>query len=150
MTIPNYPSENNSYDEPAGGGLPSYDTTAATTPYGDATDGLIHDKKNYLELSALLAGGFSIPAIFLAVIPGIILSIVAVIAGIIALIQRKKYAPENHRTWMPVVGLVCGLITLIIAVILTAVILSVSAAHPECLQQGSNEAMTQCILENLG
>lgn len=98
MTTQN-PNPNDPSDPQGGNGeLPNYDTGAAFAMTPEPGDGLIRDKKNYLEITALVFGVLAIISMIMDPRSGIILTLVCIIVAIIALIQRKKYAPENRRT----------------------------------------------------
>lgn len=139
MTVPNYPLENNPYNENLGGELPCY---------GPLSDDLIRDRKNNLELAALLTGIFAIVGLFTITPIGLGLIIASIILAIIALAQRKKYALENRRIWMPIIGLACGIFTLIITVVGSIVILK--AVNSGCLDKPTKEEASQCIADKLG
>lgn len=116
MTTQN-PNPNDPSDPQGGNGeLPNYDTGAAFAMTPEPGDGLIRDKKNYLEITALVFGVLAIISMIFDPRSGIILTLVCIIAAIIALIQRKKYAPENRRTWFSIVGLACAVTSLAILV----------------------------------
>ena len=114
MTTQN-PNPNDPSDPQGGNGeLHNYDTGAAFAMTPEPGDGLIRDKKNYLEITALVFGVLAIISMIFDPRSGIILTLVCIIAAIIALIQRKKYAPENRRTWFSIVGLACAVTSLAI------------------------------------
>lgn len=116
MTTQN-PNPNDPSDPQGGNGeLPNYDTGAAFAMTPEPGDGLIRDKKNYLEITALVFGVLAIISMIFDPRSGIILTLVCIIVAIIALIQRKKYAPENRRTWFSIVGLACAVTSLAILV----------------------------------
>lgn len=93
MTTQN-PNPNDPSDPQDGNGeFPNYDTGAAFAMTPEPGDGLIRDKKNYLEITALAFGVFAIISMIFDPRSGIILTLVCVIAAIIALIQRKKLCP---------------------------------------------------------
>ena len=144
MTTQN-PNPNDPSDPQGGNGeLPNYDTGAAFAMTPEPGDGLIRDKKNYLEITALAFGVFAIISMIFDPRSGIILTLVCVIAAIIALIQRKKYAPENRRTWFSIVGLACAVTSLAIFIFYMVNIYLLLEKHPEC-QQGTNSEKAQCI-----
>lgn len=125
MTTQN-PNPNDPSDPQGGNGeLPNYDTGAAFAMTPEPGDGLIRDKKNYLEITALVFGVLAIISMIFDPRSGIILTLVCIIAAIIALIQRKKYAPENRRTWLVNIYLLLE-------------------KHPEC-QQGTSSEKAKCI-----
>ena len=107
-------------------------------------DGLIRDKKNYLEITALVFGVLAIISMIFDPRSGIILTLVCIIVAIIALIQRKKYAPENRRTWFSIVGLACAVTSLAILVLYLVNIYLLLEKHPEC-QQGTSSEKAKCI-----
>ena len=144
MTTQN-PNPNDPSDPQGGNGeLPNYDTGAAFAMTPEPGDGLIRDKKNYLEITALAFGVLAIISMIIDPRSGIILTLVCVIAAIIALIQRKKYAPENRRTWFPIVGLACAVTSLAIFIFYMVNIYLLLEKHPEC-QHGTNSEKAQCI-----
>ena len=144
MTTQN-PNPNDPSDPQGGNGeLPNYDTGAMFAMTSEPSDGLIRDKKNYLEITALASGVFAIISMILDPRSGIILTLVCIIAAIIALVQRKKYAPENRRTWFSIVGLACAVTSLAILVFYMVNIYLLLEKHPEC-QQGTNSEKAQCI-----
>lgn len=151
MTTQN-PNPNDPSDPQGGNGeFPNYDTGAAfaMTPElfamtSEPGDGLIWDKKNYLEITALFFGVLAIISMLLDPRSGIILTLVCIIAAIIALIQRKKYAPGNRRTWFPIVGLACAVTSLAILVFYMVNIYLLLEKHPEC-RQGTSSEKAQCI-----
>ena len=144
MTTQN-PNPNDPSDPQGGNGeLPNYDTGAAFAMTPEPGDGLIRDKKNYLEITALVFGVLAIISMIMDPRSGIILTLVCIIAAIIALIQRKKYAPENRRTWFSIVGLACAVTSLAIFIFYMVNIYLLLEKHPEC-QQGTNSEKAQCI-----
>ena len=144
MTTQN-PNPNDPSDPQGGNGeLPNYDTGAAFAMTPEPGDGLIRDKKNYLEITALVFGVLAIISMIFDPRSGIILTLVCIIVAIIALIQRKKYAPENRRTWFSIVGLACAVTSLAILVFYLVNIYLLLEKHPEC-QQGTNSEKAQCI-----
>ena len=144
MTTQN-PNPNDPSDPQDGNGeFPNYDTGAAFAMTPEPGDGLIRDKKNYLEITALVFGVLAIISMLMDPRSGIILTLVCVIAAIIALIQRKKYAPENRRTWFPIVGLACAVTSLAILVLYMANTYLLVVKHPEC-QQGTSSEKAKCI-----
>ena len=144
MTTQN-PNPNDPSD-PQGGNceLPNYDTGAMFAMTSEPSDGLIRDKKNYLEITALASGVFAIISMILDPRSGIILTLVCIIAAIIALVQRKKYAPENRRTWFSIVGLACAVTSLAILVFYMVNIYLLLEKHPEC-RQGTSSEKAHCI-----
>ena len=144
MTTQN-PNPNDPSDPQGGnGGLLNYDTGAAFAMTPEPGDGLIRDKENYLEITALAFGVLAIISMIIDPRSGIILTLVCVIAAIIALIQRKKYAPENRRTWFPIVGLACAVTSLAIFIFYMVNIYLLLEKHPEC-QQGTSSEKAKCI-----
>ena len=144
MTTQN-PNPNDPSDPQGGNGeLPNYDTGAAFAMTPEPGDGLIRDKKNYLEITALVFGVLAIISMIMDPRSGIILTLVCIIVAIIALIQRKKYAPENRRTWFSIVGLACAVTSLAILVFYLVNIYLLLEKHPEC-QQGASSEKAKCI-----
>ena len=144
MTTQN-PNPNDPSDPQGGNGeLPNYDTGAAFAMTPESDDGLIRDKKNYLEITALVFGVLAIISMIMDPRSGIILTLVCVIAAIIALIQRKKYAPENRRTWFSIVGLACAVTSLAIFIFYLVNFYLLLEKHPEC-RQGTSSEKAQCI-----
>ena len=144
MTTQN-PNPNDPSDPQGGNGeLPNYDTGVMFAMTSEPSDGLIRDKKNYLEITALVFGVLAIISMIIDPRSGIILTLVCVIAAIIALIQRKKYAPENRRTWFSIVGLACAVTSLAILVFYMVNIYLLLEKHPEC-QQGTSSEKAKCI-----
>ncbi|WP_314823285.1 hypothetical protein [Corynebacterium matruchotii] len=145
MTTQN-PNPNDPSDPQGGNGeLHNYDTGAAFAMTPEPGDGLIRDKKNYLEITALVFGVLAIISMIFDPRSGIILTLVCIIAAIIALIQRKKYAPENRRTWFSIVGLACAVTSLAILVFyLVNIYYFLLEKHPEC-QQGTSSEKAKCI-----
>ena len=144
MTTQN-PNPNDPSDPQGGNGeLPNYDTGAAFAMTPEPGDGLIRDKKNYLEITALVFGVLAIISMIFDPRSGIILTLVCIIVAIIALIQRKKYAPENRRTWFSIVGLACAVTSLAILVFYLVNIYLLLEKHPEC-QQGASSEKAKCI-----
>ena len=114
MTTQN-PNPNDPSDPQGGNGeLPNYDTGAAFAMTPELDDGLIRDKKNYLEITALAFGVLAIISMLMDPRSGIFLTLVCIVAAIVALVQRKKYAPENRRTWFSIVALACAVTSLAI------------------------------------
>ena len=144
MTTQN-PNPNDPSDPQGGNGeLPNYDTGAMFAMTSEPSDGLIRDKKNYLEITALASGVLAIISMILDPRSGIILTLVCIIADIIALVQRKKYAPENRRTWFSIVGLACAVTSLAILVFYMVNIYLLLEKHPEC-RQGTSSEKAHCI-----
>ena len=144
MTTQN-PNPNDPSDPQGGNGeLPNYDTGAAFAMTPEPGDGLIRDKKNYLEITALVFGVLAIISMIFDPRSGIILTLVCIIVAIIALIQRKKYAPENRRTWFSIVGLACAVTSLAILVFYLVNIYLLLENHPVC-KQGTSSEKAKCI-----
>ena len=139
------PNPNDPSDPQGGNGeLPNYDTGAAFAMTPELDDGLIRDKKNYLEITALAFGVLAIISMLMDPRSGIFLTLVCIVAAIVALVQRKKYAPENRRTWFSIVALACAVTSLAIFIFYMVNIYLLLEKHPEC-KQGTNSEKAQCI-----
>ena len=127
------PNPNDPSDPQGGNGeLPNYDTGAAFAMTPELDDGLIRDKKNYLEITALVFGVLAIISMLIDPRSGIFLTLVCIVAAIVALVQRKKYAPENRRTWFSIVALACAVTSLAILIFYMVNIYLLLEKHPEC------------------
>jgi len=139
------PNPNDPSDPQGGNGeLPNYDTGAAFAMTPELDDGLIRDKKNYLEITALAFGVLAIISMLMDPRSGIFLTLVCIVAAIVALVQRKKYAPENRRTWFSIVALACAVTSLAIFIFYMVNIYLLLEKHPEC-QQGTSSEKAKCI-----
>ena len=139
------PNPNDPSDLQGGNGeLLNYDTGAAFAMTPESDDDLIRDKKNYLEITALVFGVLAIISMLMDPRSGIFLTLVCIVAAIVALVQRKKYAPENRRTWFSIVALACAVTSLAILVFYLVNIYLLLEKHPEC-QQGTSSEKAQCI-----
>ena len=139
------PNPNDPSDPQGGNGeLPNYDTGAAFAMTPELDDGLIRDKKNYLEITALAFGVLAIISMLMDPRSGIFLTLVCIVAAIVALVQRKKYAPENRRTWFSIVALACAVTSLAIFIFYLVNIYLLLEKHPEC-QQGTSSEKAKCI-----
>ena len=139
------PNPNDPSDLQGGNGeLLNYDTGTAFAMTPEVDDGLIRDKKNYLEITALAFGVLAIISMLMDPRSGIFLTLVCIVAAIVALVQRKKYAPENRRTWFSIVALACAVTSLAILIFYMVNIYLLLEKHPEC-QHGTNSEKAQCI-----
>ena len=119
------PNPNDPSDLQGGNGeLLNYDTGAAFAMTPELDDGLIRDKKNYLEITALVFGVLAIISMLMDSRSGIFLTLVCIVAAIVAL--------------------ACAVTSLAIFIFYMVNIYLLLEKHPEC-QQGTNSEKAQCI-----
>lgn len=80
------------------------------------------------------------------------LAIAAVIMGIVALVRNRKRPAEERRTWMSIVGMILGIATGVLLIVLGTLVFNVIMNSPEfeeCMNKDSQDAIQQCF-EDLG
>lgn len=152
MTTPNDNNQNSelpSYSDIAGSGSGA----TADLPYSEAaaynSGNTIPGKKNPLAPWALGAGILTLVAVVsffftgFAFIPGI----VGIILSTIALVQGKKYAPQDSRKVLSIIGLVLSIIGTLISIV--AIIMAM-ALFGDCLTYSDPVQQQQCFQDKLG
>lgn len=108
-------------------------------------------KSNGLGIAALVVGILSIPAAFLAGVPGIVLGLIAIVLGIVGLRRVKARRADNRG--MAITGVVTGVLGLLLGIAVLAFTAFIVNTAGDCLtefeQTGDQAAYEQCVEENL-
>lgn len=109
-------------------------------------------KANGLGIAALVLGILSLPAAFLAGVPGIVLGLVAVVLGVLGLRRVRTRRADNRG--MAIAGLVTGVLGLLLGILVLVFTVFVVRTTGDCLteleQTGDQVAYEQCVQESVG
>lgn len=109
-------------------------------------------KSNGLGIAALVLGILSLPAAFLAGVPGIVLGPIAVVLGVLGLRRVKARRADNRG--MAIAGLVTGILGLLLGILVLVFTVFVVQTTGDCLneleQTGDQAAYEQCVQESVG
>lgn len=109
-------------------------------------------QSNGFGIAALVLGILSIPAAFLAGVPGIVLGLLALVFGILGL--RKVRAGRANNRGMAITGLITGILGLLMGIAVLAFTAFFFDTAGTCIteleQTGDQAAYEQCIEDSLG
>lgn len=155
--------EANPYTAPASEPAAGQDAAAAGGHYVDHVNGPAAGEAPYagtaqepskLALWTLILGAVSVVGIFIPIVQFIafILAIVAIIMGIVALVKNRKRPSEARRTWMSILGIVLGVVSLGLVVFgaLAAIAMFQDPEVQQCMDKDGQEAIQQCLQDLKG
>ena len=107
-----------------------------------------------LALWTLILGAVSLVGLVVPLVQLIawILAPVAIIMGIVALVKNRKRPSETRRTWISILGIVLGVVSLGLLVFgaLALIALSQDPEVQQCMNQDGQEAIKQCLQDVKG
>ncbi len=72
-----------------------------------------------IEILSFLARSFSVPILFpITILLGFFLAFLAIILGLIALVQMRKISQRPNNRWMGIVGMTTGILTVLLNIFL--------------------------------
>mgnify|MGYP006947859916 CR=1 FL=1 len=155
--------EANPYSSPASEPAAGQDSAAAGGHYVDHVNGPAAGEPPYvgtaqepskLALWTLILGAVSLVGLVVPLVQLIawILAPVAIIMGIVALVKNRKRPSETRRTWMSILGIVLGVVSLGLLVFgaLALIALSQDPEVQQCMNQDGQEAIKQCLQDVKG